>query len=243
MDYVVGYGRESFGTQNIGVKILVAVNHRLTENDEKMLWQKGDEIAEALIAETIRLDPKTDEVRFSQRAQIIACFEAPVFVEEIPNGYCSLSCCAHLPWFVVTTKVGRVKIGWRKRVLQIDWSDSAVSKTADDLFPYEDVTKSGRMIPTCGRPHMCPRKPCGCCPPHTGSCCVDAFKEWVTSGLENRSAHTGRFPGELDALAGYPRRTKVIEGLARLRGKNLACWCKPTDVCHADYLLTIANVE
>lgn len=26
-----------------------------------------------------------------------------------------------------------------------------------------------------------------------------------------------------------------------LRGKNLACWCKPGDACHADVLLEIVN--
>jgi hypothetical protein len=26
-----------------------------------------------------------------------------------------------------------------------------------------------------------------------------------------------------------------------LRGKNLACYCAPTDACHADVLLQIAN--
>lgn len=29
--------------------------------------------------------------------------------------------------------------------------------------------------------------------------------------------------------------------LAQLRGKNLACWCKPGDPCHADVLLELAN--
>ena len=28
---------------------------------------------------------------------------------------------------------------------------------------------------------------------------------------------------------------------AYLRGKNLACWCKLTDECHADVLLELAN--
>ena len=28
---------------------------------------------------------------------------------------------------------------------------------------------------------------------------------------------------------------------AELKGKNLACWCKPGDLCHADVLLEIAN--
>lgn len=29
--------------------------------------------------------------------------------------------------------------------------------------------------------------------------------------------------------------------LAELRGKNLACWCKPGEACHADVLLDAAN--
>lgn len=28
-----------------------------------------------------------------------------------------------------------------------------------------------------------------------------------------------------------------------LRGKNLACWCRPGNPCHADVLLEIANAE
>lgn len=34
-----------------------------------------------------------------------------------------------------------------------------------------------------------------------------------------------------------------IEGLmqTRLRGKDLACWCRPGDPCHADVLLELAN--
>jgi hypothetical protein len=28
-----------------------------------------------------------------------------------------------------------------------------------------------------------------------------------------------------------------------LRGFNLACWCKPTEACHADVLLEVANPD
>jgi len=31
--------------------------------------------------------------------------------------------------------------------------------------------------------------------------------------------------------------------LAPLRGKNLACWCKPGTPCHADVLLRLANAD
>lgn len=33
----------------------------------------------------------------------------------------------------------------------------------------------------------------------------------------------------------------LVEDLAELRGKNLACWCKLGAPCHADVLLKIAN--
>lgn len=33
------------------------------------------------------------------------------------------------------------------------------------------------------------------------------------------------------------------EFLAPLRGKTLMCWCKPTDPCHADVLLELANAD
>ena len=29
--------------------------------------------------------------------------------------------------------------------------------------------------------------------------------------------------------------------IKKLKGKNLACWCKPEDPCHADILLELAN--
>lgn len=35
-------------------------------------------------------------------------------------------------------------------------------------------------------------------------------------------------------------KAKVV---AQLRGKNLACWCKPGAPCHADVLLEIANTR
>lgn len=34
-----------------------------------------------------------------------------------------------------------------------------------------------------------------------------------------------------------------IEAFQELRGKNLACWCRPDQPCHADVLLELANRE
>jgi hypothetical protein len=36
-------------------------------------------------------------------------------------------------------------------------------------------------------------------------------------------------------------RTRVLTGIAGLRGKNLACYCKAGEPCHADVLLELSN--
>ena len=63
--------------------------------------------------------------------------------------------------------------------------------------------------------------------------------------------------GETDPNTGHPMTAadsvEAFEGYATdrsywdrawlepLRGKDLACWCRPGDVCHADVLLSLAN--
>jgi hypothetical protein len=36
---------------------------------------------------------------------------------------------------------------------------------------------------------------------------------------------------------------RILDGLPDLRGKNLACWCRPEQPCHADVLLELASTE
>jgi hypothetical protein len=49
---------------------------------------------------------------------------------------------------------------------------------------------------------------------------VNAFRAWIT----------------------HPGQASLLENArVALRGKNLACWCRPGDPCHADVLLEIAN--
>lgn len=44
-----------------------------------------------------------------------------------------------------------------------------------------------------------------------------------------------------DYLRRAPSQGEVTQGLERLRGKNLACWCPLDQPCHADVLLELAN--
>ena len=56
---------------------------------------------------------------------------------------------------------------------------------------------------------------------------VMAFRLWLT------------VPGCDAGMA--DRKAEVLRALPELSDKNLACWCKPKEPCHADVLLSIAN--
>lgn len=45
-------------------------------------------------------------------------------------------------------------------------------------------------------------------------------------------------------FCGHNIGRKFVDSVKQeLRGKNLACWCKPGEPCHADVLLELANAE
>jgi hypothetical protein len=133
---------------SVGVKILVSIDRTLNEEDDWLLRTKAEEIAKGLLAETNHLNPETKERREEERRLLLDCFPFPmrIFVEEIPNGYCSEWCCKERPWYVVTTPRGRIKIGWRKSVIQISWDGSEITQVPNELFPNENVTKFDRTI-------------------------------------------------------------------------------------------------
>ncbi len=134
------------GPSPMGIKILVSVDRELTKEERSVISQKVDEIENLINATSLGLSPKVRAAAAKERADLVALFPEPIFVEPIPNAYCSRGCCVHRPWFIVTTGAGRIKIGWRKRVIHIDWGGSAVTAKAEELFPAEDVTKFDRAI-------------------------------------------------------------------------------------------------
>ncbi len=103
-------------------------------------------VEEELTAEIIAADPESALRAARERADLIGLFPAPIFVEAISNGYSNDAHSRHLPWFRVTTIIGHFIIGWRRRVINLDWSGTTNFFVADELFPAEDVTKDGRLI-------------------------------------------------------------------------------------------------
>lgn len=131
---------------DFALKILVRTDHDCQDGDERhAMYRAAELIEEAVLCSAKTLDPKTQEESVANRDQIVGLFDAPIFVEEIPNGYCPRWCCKHLPWFVVTTKIGRIKIGRRKRVISIEW-DKASGIDGDVLFASENVTKGPQLV-------------------------------------------------------------------------------------------------
>ncbi|MDO9439353.1 MAG: DUF4326 domain-containing protein [Beijerinckiaceae bacterium] len=58
-------------------------------------------------------------------------------------------------------------------------------------------------------------------PEVTAESAVELYREWIERALQN-----------------WP---STHEALKDLRGKNLACWCRLGEPCHADVLIKLAN--
>jgi len=142
------YKHSSVGSNgSLEIEVFLDINRELTDNDNYNIREHVEGIVKSIYEESIKLNPKATEQAKTERLSLLGVFgERVIFVDEIPNGYCSDYCCKHLPWFIVTTTKGRIKIGWRKRVINIDWTDSIVKEDAETLFPDEDTTKTNCSI-------------------------------------------------------------------------------------------------
>lgn len=67
----------------------------------------------------------------------------------IPNQYCPCEHCG--PWVVIATPLGAVRMGWRKRVIHIDWEHSTLASTGKDVAAGDDVTTSEQLVHAWGR--------------------------------------------------------------------------------------------
>ncbi len=138
-----------WGDTTLGIKIMVGGD--LPEGMDqdsinRLTYTFIEKLKDEILAQKIKEDPKSSVIAAAEKKGLIDLFPDHIFVEEIPNGYGNMYYLRHLPWFIVTTKLGRIKIGWRKRVIEIDWSDSIIKHDARELFPDENVTKGEKYI-------------------------------------------------------------------------------------------------
>lgn len=115
--------------------------------DEAYIIQKGDI---ASVKTTVYTHPKCYATKRNraQRAEMKACFEKAGFPQvnliTTKNEYWRNENEAP-PWYLAQVDDGPIlKIGWRKRVISIDWSAS--KKNLLHLFESENVTKEDHLI-------------------------------------------------------------------------------------------------
>lgn len=137
------------GQTTTGLELYVKIGRELTENDQRAIYKWMDELEKDLSAESARLNPDNIAWKAAWLVKVTEMFTAaklaPVYVKEIDNEYCGSRCCPHRVWCLVTTRLGVIKIGWRKSVIVIDWYASDCLLTPDEVSS-DDVTKGDRDI-------------------------------------------------------------------------------------------------
>lgn len=146
-----GWGSE--GTFGLHIQVGGTMVPKDWEGEEvrTAVWKAAELLEDAIKRAWVKENPEYIARGKETREKILACFPGQVYVDEIPNEYSPQYYKALDPWFVVTTPKGRIKIGWRKRVMEIDWTDTVSpfpfgKQKAQELFPDENVTKGEYYI-------------------------------------------------------------------------------------------------
>lgn len=130
-------------SESIEIELNLDINRELTEEEKDLISACMEKIHFMIRLTNVTTSREFIEECKLERENIINLFPKPICVKEIPNEYNPLY---PLPWFLVTTTKGVIKIGWRKRVLSIDWNESDIEGDSEDFFPDEDVTKIRKLI-------------------------------------------------------------------------------------------------
>lgn len=144
--YEVAHSEEWWAGSMLGkFAILVKLSNRqLGEHDD--FYDVARQIRRKLDTVSAELDPKGPAEREAYKVEIADIYQRAgveaIYMEPLRNGYCPEPCCLNKPWFRVTSKIGHVVIGWRKRVISIDWKDTVLKdRSGEELFPDEKVTR------------------------------------------------------------------------------------------------------
>lgn len=70
---------------------------------------------------------------------------------------------------------------------------------------------------------------------------IDRFRRWLCGPMSMEELSQCSTCHSFGDISMVTLRSALREQLPKLRGKNLACWCRLDQPCHADVLLKIAN--
>lgn len=148
-------GSTNYGPYGVTISVLKDPSRTLSVGEREAVEKAGAAIRYAVGVEQVRSNPKEMEMALRERVDLtLRLFDdRAIYVADIPNGHCSDWCCVHRPWFRVFTKLGPIVVGWRKSVINIDWSDSILAPfprfRGPQLFPQEDTTVWDHFIHAC----------------------------------------------------------------------------------------------
>lgn len=131
-------------------KMLIAamVPGGVTKELREKLFKHCYAIERAIQAHMLNTDPENMERGQVWKDTLPTLFKLagfdPIYVEWVPDQYSPDR--EYLPWAIVTTQFGRIKIGWRKRVISIDWTESKIRARGDELFKDEGVTTDPHLV-------------------------------------------------------------------------------------------------
>lgn len=125
------------------------LGRELLDSEKCEVYRFMENFRKTLNINTQLCNEEDKQVGDSMVEALLSCFpqDTKVYVKRIPNEYCNDYCCVNRPWLKVTTHKGVIKIGWRKRVIVIDWSESdIVHISGTSLFKDENVTSWDKGI-------------------------------------------------------------------------------------------------
>lgn len=151
--FTVLYGVTRFAADGTSIFVLVRRPEPLTDEDmadaSEAVRKLENDMALSLAKKSSHIRQKREYLRQEITDIFVRAGINAIYLEEIENGYWPDSYAAlkyESPWFIVTTPVGHFRVGWRKRVLEIDWSRTTIKKNGREIFKEEDVTKEASMI-------------------------------------------------------------------------------------------------
>lgn len=140
------YTIESTGIRNnFKCELFMDIGREFTKEDKSIIRDCVEKLHEQITSHTYKIDPIRIKDGKESTEKLKSLFaNQEIYIDFILNEYNPTN--VHDPWLIVTTSKGRIKIGWRKRVISIDWSGSAIQHRANDLFKGEEVTKDEKLI-------------------------------------------------------------------------------------------------
>lgn len=139
----IGYLQHEYPNRTIGVKVLINSPIEIDKNYaiRVMIDKFQEELIEQINLEIVTQNPENGRIYNETIFNLQDCFPQKYNYHVIPNEYCSKYCCYTKPWLRVHTPIGPIKIGWRKRVINIDWSEvSPLYLISPTVFKDENVT-------------------------------------------------------------------------------------------------------